>query len=66
MSKDIKVKREKGDPVDGKTDYERLKRMTEKEIEKNAESDPDAPLLSDEDLKKFKRVNPKKEKLNEK
>ena len=26
MPKDIKVKREKGDPLDGATDYERLKR----------------------------------------
>lgn len=66
MSEDIKVKRKKGDPVDGKTDYDRLKKMTEREIEENAKSDPDAPLLSDEDLKKFKRVNPKKEKKNEK
>ncbi len=38
------------------TDYERVRNMTEEEIEKNAESDPDAPLQSDEDLKKFKRV----------
>ncbi|MBT8339762.1 MAG: hypothetical protein KJP07_07090 [Desulfatitalea sp.] len=65
MPKDIKVKREKGDPVDGKTDYDRLKRMTEKEVEKNAESDSDAPLLSDEELKKFKRVNPKEDINNE-
>lgn len=66
MSEDIKVKREKGAPVNGKTDYDRLKKMTEKEIEENAESDPDAPLLSDEDLKKFKRINPKMGKKNEK
>jgi hypothetical protein len=66
MPEDIKIKREKGDPVDGKTDYDRLKKFTEKEIEENAASDPDAPLLSDEDLKKFKRVNPKTEKDNEK
>ncbi|MEW5755047.1 MAG: hypothetical protein AB1810_01975 [Pseudomonadota bacterium] len=49
-------------PIDGKTDYERLKKMTEEEIEKNAKDDPDAPLQSDEDLKRFKRVTPKKEK----
>ena len=61
MTKDIEVKRQKGDPTHGKTDYERLKRMSEKEIEDNAKSDDDAPLLSGEDLKKFKRINPKKE-----
>jgi|APLak6261674355_1056100.scaffolds.fasta_scaffold00019_48 hypothetical protein len=61
MSKDIHVEREKGEPTKGKTDYERLKKMTEDEIEKNAESDPDAPLLTDEELKKFKRVNKDKE-----
>ncbi len=38
------------------TDYERVRNMTEEEIEKNAESDPDAPLQSEEDLKRFKRV----------
>jgi hypothetical protein len=62
MSKDTKIEREKGQPVDGKTDYERLKNMTEEEIEKNAQNDPDAPLQSEEDLKRFKRVHPKKEK----
>lgn len=61
MSKEVNVERKKGDAVAGKTDYDRLEKMTEEEIENNAESDPDAPLLSDEDLKKFKRVNPHKE-----
>lgn len=61
MTKDIEVKRHKGDPTHGSTDYERLKRMTEKEIEDNARSDKDAPLLSEDDLKRFKRVNPKKD-----
>lgn len=56
MSKEINVKREKGDSTNGSTDYDRLKSMTEKEIEDNAKSDPDAPLLTDEDLAKFKRV----------
>lgn len=62
MSQDTKVDRKKGDPVNGKTDYERLKKMTEEEIENNAISDSDAPLSSDDDLKRFKRVNPKKDK----
>ncbi len=57
MSRDVYIKRKKGESTDGNTDYGRLKRMTEEEIEANAESDSDAPLLSDEDLKKFKHVN---------
>jgi len=61
MSKEINVERKKGDPVAGRTDYDRLEKMTEEEIEDNARSDPDAPLLSDKDLKRFKRVNPHKE-----
>ncbi len=62
MTKDTKVDRKKGDPVDGKTDYERLKKMSEAEIEENAKNDPDLPLQSEEDLKRFKRVNPKAKK----
>jgi len=61
MSRDTHIKRNKGDSVDGNTDYERLKKMTEEEIEENAKADPDAPLLTDEDLKKFKKVTPKKD-----
>ena len=61
MSTKTNVERKKGDPVTGETDYDYLEKMTEEEIENNAKSDPDAPLLSDEDLKKFKRVNPHKE-----
>lgn len=59
MSKETIIEREKNAPVNGKTDYERLKNMTEQEIEENAKNDPDNPLQTDEDLKKFKRVNPK-------
>jgi len=62
MSNETNVKRDKGDPTQGKTDYERLKNMTETEVVENAKSDPDAPLLSEEELGKFKRVNPKKDK----
>jgi len=62
MPKDTKVERKKDQPVNGKTDYERLRRMTEEEIEKNAKDDPDAPLQSEDDLKHFRRVNSKKEK----
>jgi len=57
MSDDKNIKRTKGDKTDGKTDYDRLKNMTEEEIEQNAKDDPDAPLLTEDDLKKFKRVD---------
>lgn len=39
-----------------KTDYERLKSMTEDEIEKNSEIDKDSKTPSEEELKKFKKV----------
>ena len=55
------IKRNKDDSVDGKTEYERLKKMTEGEIEENAKDDPDAPLLTDEELKKFKKVKKSKD-----
>eukprot|EP00037_Helgoeca_nana_P000185 m.435362 g.435362 ORF g.435362 m.435362 type:complete len:61 (+) comp102506_c0_seq1:346-528(+) len=55
------IKRNKDDSVDGKTDYKRLKKMTEGEIEENAKDDPDAPLLTDEELKKFKKVKKSKD-----
>ncbi|WP_273050563.1 hypothetical protein [Pseudoalteromonas sp.] len=55
------IKRNKDDSVDGKTDYERLKKMTEGEIEENAKDDPDAPLLTDEELKKFKKIKKSKD-----
>jgi hypothetical protein len=41
-----------------KTDYERLKKMTESEIEENSKSDPDALSPTPEQLKKFKKVKP--------
>jgi putative transcriptional regulator len=41
---------------DDKTDWERLRNMTEEEIEANALSDPDNPPLTDEELKRFRRV----------
>jgi len=56
MTKDTHIERKKGDSTDGNTDYDRLKNMTEEDIEKNAKSDPDAPLLTDEDLSRFKHV----------
>jgi len=61
MTKETKVDRKKGERANGKSDLERLKKMMEEEIENNAKFDEDLPLLSDEDLKRFKRVVPKKD-----
>jgi len=38
-----------------RSDIERLKNMTDEEIEEAAKSDPDNPPLTDKQLKKFKR-----------
>lgn len=38
------------------TDYERLKRMSEEDFERNAAHDPDALAQTDETLKRFRRV----------
>ncbi len=43
------------------SDYETLDKMTEAEIQANAEADPDNPPATDEQLKAFKRVHPKTE-----
>lgn len=42
--------------MSSKTDWKRVKGMTEKEVVAAAKSDPDAKLLSTVQLKKFKRV----------
>jgi putative transcriptional regulator len=41
----------------GETDWDRLRAMTEEEINAAALSDPDCPPLTDEQLARFKRVN---------
>jgi hypothetical protein len=41
----------------GKTDWEKVRAMTEEDIERAANSDPDAPLISKERLKYFMPVN---------
>lgn len=61
MSKEIQIERKKGESTHGNTDYDRLKKMTEEEVLRNAEEDDDLPLQSDEDLKRFKKISPKKE-----
>ena len=40
----------------GKTDWERLRNMTEEEIEANALSDPDNPPLTDEELERMRSI----------
>ena len=47
--------------VRGKTNWSKVKSMTEKQIISAAKSDPDARPLTRTQLKKFKRVNPPKE-----
>ena len=41
-------------PLVDKTDWQRVKNMTEEEIEAGALSDPDNPPLSDRELKRFR------------
>ena len=41
-----------------KTDWERVKSLTEEQIQASAKRDTDAPLLTTTQLKNFKRVNP--------
>jgi len=50
-----KYTKEEIEKMEDKTDYERVKNMTEEETRKNAESDSDAPLQCEEDLEGFKR-----------
>ncbi len=42
--------------LEDKTDYARLDKMTDEEIEENSKSDPDALSPTNEQLKKFRRV----------
>ena len=57
--------KEEIDKMDDKTDYDRVNKMSEEDIVDNAKSDPDAPLQSEADLKKFKRVKTPRNKRNE-
>jgi hypothetical protein len=49
--------REELKKLKSKTDYERLKNMTDEEIEQAAKDDPDSALPTDEELKMFKKVH---------
>jgi putative transcriptional regulator len=42
----------------GKTDWERVAKMSNKEVEAAARTDKDAPIQTKKQLAKFKRVNP--------
>ena len=46
------------------TDYDRVGKMTEEEIEEGAKSDPDSLSPSDEQLKKFHKVKKDDKKQN--
>ncbi len=47
-------------PIEDKTDWARLQNMTEEEIEAGALADPDNPPMTDEELKRLRRIpNPK-------
>ena len=48
--------KEQIEAMEDQTDYERLKNMTEEEIEENAKSDPDAQPPTEEQMKKFRKV----------
>ncbi len=41
-----------------KTNWDKLLNITDKEIEKAAKSDPDVSILTNDEFKQFKRVNP--------
>lgn len=43
------------------TDWEKVQELTDEEIREAALSDPDAQPLTEEELKKFKRVVPRKD-----
>lgn len=47
-------------PIEDRTDWTRLKNMTEEEIEAGSLADLDNPLMTDEELKRLRRIpNPK-------
>lgn len=47
----------------GKTDWNRVKKQTERDIQQAALNDKDAPLLSDFELNKFKPISQMRNKL---
>ncbi len=57
----MSAKHMKKHKIRGKTNWEKVKTLTEKQIIASAKSDPDAKPLTKVQLKKFKRVHPPKE-----
>ena len=53
---DKKYTEQQAKDLKDKTDYERLKNMTEQEIEDNSENDPDSLSPTDDQMKKFRKV----------
>ncbi|MGI9279868.1 MAG: hypothetical protein ACR2PX_09575 [Endozoicomonas sp.] len=49
-----KYTKEEIDTMEDKTDYERVNGMTDEEIRKSAQSDPDVPIQSEKELEKFR------------
>ena len=45
-------------PPRGKTDFARLRSLSEEEIDRRAVSDPDCPPLTQEELSEMERVPP--------
>lgn len=56
-----KISADEAKKIKGKTDWEKVDDLSDEEIKEAVENDPDTVLPTDEELKKFKRVNPKKE-----
>jgi uncharacterized protein (DUF4415 family) len=55
------VRRESNNSRKGKTDWERLRNMSEEEIDRGAESDPDNPPWTAEELRNARLVLPSQE-----
>lgn len=51
----VRYTKEELKKMKGKTDEERLKNISEEELEKAAKADPDSDWPSEEELKKFKK-----------
>lgn len=58
MGKTITFDYETGQQIEVYKDREALDQMTDEELHEAALSDPDAQPLTEEQLKRFKRVNP--------
>ncbi len=55
-----KISSEEAKKSKGKTDWDKVDALTEEEIEDAAKDDPDSALPTDEELKEFKPVKPRR------